>query len=113
MDTSERERATAEAGRVLAQAHAEAEAIRREALVTADGIRRIALEDARSLNLGATEASSAPKPGPATLHELVARIDRLEKKSRRQRERIDRLENVLLGLAPGLSDRRGKRKKKR
>jgi hypothetical protein len=112
MDTSERERATAEAGRILAQAHAEAEAIRREALVTADGIRRIALEDARSLNLGVSDAAPAPKPASVTLPELLARVERLEKKSRRQRDRIERLENVLLGLAPGLSGRRGQRKKK-
>jgi hypothetical protein len=111
MDTSERKRVTAEAGRVLAQAHAEAEAIRREALVTADGIRRIALEDARSLNLGASEATPAPRRAPVTLPELLARVERLEKKSRRQRDRIERLENVLLGLAPGLSRRRGKKRK--
>src|SRR5262245_11240158 len=113
MDTSERERATAEAGRVLAQAHAEAEAIRREALVTADGIRRIALEDARSLNLGGSEPAPQPKAATVTLPELLARVKRLEKKTRRQRDRIERLENVLLGLAPGLSGRRDKRKKKR
>ena len=100
---TDRDDTATEAARILAQAHAEAEAIRREALVTADGIRRIALEDARSLDLSAVAPAVARQPSGA---ELVARLERLERRQRKLSRRIERLEDVLLGLAPGLSRRK-------
>jgi hypothetical protein len=95
------------AARLLAQARAEAEAIRRDALVTAEGIRQIALEDAGSLDLPGTSAA-APEPAPRDLppRDLVARLEKLERKVKRQRRQIERLENVLLGIAPGLTRRK-------
>ena len=88
------------AARLLTQARAEAEAIRRDALVTAEGIRQIAVEDARSLDLtGAAPSEPVPR-------DLLARIEKLERKVKRQGRQIERLENVLLGLAPGLTRRK-------
>jgi hypothetical protein len=112
---TEREDAVADASRIIARAREEAEAIRREALVTAEGIRQIALEDARSLDLPGT----APLDGgdtraavvDAMLGELLLRVNRIERKLKRQRRQIERVEAVLLGLAPGLSG--GRRRKKR
>jgi hypothetical protein len=89
------------AARLLTQARAEAEAIRRDALVTAEGIRQIAVEDARSLDLTSAAPSSDRVP-----RDLVARIEKLERKIKRQGRQIERLENVLLGLAPGLRRRK-------
>ena len=90
---------------VLARAKEEAEQIRRDALVTAEGIRRIAIEDARELRLpGAVDEAEVD----AGRVELEARVERLERKVKRQRRQIERLEAVLLGLAPGL----GRRKKR-
>ena len=91
------------AARLLAQARAEAEAIRREALVTAEGIRQIAVEDARSLDL--TGAAAIPTSDPVP-RDLIARIEKLERKVKRQGRQIERLEAVLLGLAPGLRRRK-------
>jgi hypothetical protein len=89
------------AARLLTQARAEAEAIRRDALVTAEGIRQIAVEDARSLDLTGPAPSAEPVP-----RDLIARIEKLERKVKRQGRQIERLENVLLGLAPGLRRRK-------
>jgi hypothetical protein len=96
---------------VLARAKEEAEQIRRDALVTAEGIRRIALEDAKELRLsgsGAVSDAGTTEPAPA----LEQRVERLERKVKGQRRRIDRLEAVLLGLAPGLSSGPARRKKR-
>ena len=96
---------------VLARAKEEAEQIRRDALVTAEGIRRIALEDANELRLsGSAAAFDAGTTEPASA--LEQRVERLERKVKRQRRRIDRLEAVLLGLAPGLSSGPACRKKR-
>jgi hypothetical protein len=92
---------------VLARAKEEAEQIRRDALVTAEGIRRIALEEAKELRLPGS-GSGATEPAAA----LEQRVERLERKVKRQRRRIDRLEAVLLGLAPGLSSGPARRKKR-
>jgi hypothetical protein len=108
--------AITEASRLLARARADAEAIRREALVTAEGIRQIALEDARTLNLAGTTlpagASGEAETGPSPA-EVLERVVRLERKLKRQRRQIERLEAVLLGLAPGLSPVSAPRRKKR
>jgi hypothetical protein len=96
---------------VLARAKEEAEQIRRDALVTAEGIRRIALEDAKELRLSGSGADfEAGTNEPASA--LEQRVERLERKVKRQRRRIDRLEAVLLGLAPGLSSGPARRKKR-
>ncbi len=88
------------AARLLTEARAEAETIRRDALVTAEGIRQIAVEDARTLDLtGAATPDRVPR-------DLIARIEKLERKVKRQGRQIERLENVLLGVAPGLRRRK-------
>ena len=93
------------------RAKEEAEQIRRDALVTAEGIRRIALEDATSSGCPARPPNSTPAlTEPASA--LEQHVERLERKVKRQRRRIDRLEAVLLGLAPGLSSGPARRKKR-
>jgi hypothetical protein len=112
---TERDDAVADASRIVARAQADAETIRREALVTAEGIRQIALEDARSLDLpGTTPADGAGARADdvdARLTELLERVARIERKLKRQRRQIERVEAVLLGLAPGLSGRRRGKKR--
>jgi hypothetical protein len=116
---TERDEIAGEAYRLLARAQADADAIRREALVTAEGIRQIALEDARTVDLTG-DAPPRPRSEPAAAHntaaphaaELLARVERVERKLKRQRRQIERLEAVLLGIAPGLSNRSGRRKKR-
>jgi DNA invertase Pin-like site-specific DNA recombinase len=106
--------AMSEAARLLARAQADADAIRRDALVTAEGIRQIALEDARTLSLpGTTPPTQAGAGEGPSLAELLERVERLERKLKRQRRQIERLEAVLLGLAPGLSPGYERRRKKR
>jgi hypothetical protein len=100
--SANRDDPTAEAYRLLARAQAEADAIRRDALVTAEGIRQIALEEASELAGAPVIVPSVP----AELAQLTARVERLERKIKRQGRRIERLENVLLGLAPGLRKKR-------
>jgi hypothetical protein len=94
---------------VLARAKEEAEQIRREALVTAEGIRRIALEDAKGLRLGHEQQADED----LRLEALEVQVTRLERKLKKQRRRVERLEDVLLGLAPGLRGRRRTRGRKK
>jgi hypothetical protein len=96
---------------VLARAKEEAEQIRRDALVTAEGIRRIAIEDARELRIPGEDEGPDGAPTAALQAgraEMQARIEKLERRVKQQRRQIERLEAVLLGLAPGL--RRGKKR---
>jgi hypothetical protein len=90
---------------VLARAKEEAEQIRRDALVTAEGLRRLALEDAREIHLVDVDGVAGDHTTVAASDDFTAlrtRLERLERKVKRQRRQIERLEDVLLGLAPGL-----------
>ena len=72
---------------IVDAARAEADAIRREARVTADGIVQIAREETKDVA-------------------LETRVEQLERRVSKQKKKIERLENVLLGLAPGTPARR-------
>jgi hypothetical protein len=72
---------------IVEAARAEADAIRQEARVTADGIVQIAREDTKDVG-------------------LELRVEQLERRVSKQKKKIERLENVLLGLAPGIPARR-------
>jgi hypothetical protein len=91
-----------EASGRLERARADAEQIRRDALVTAEGIRQIAREDAKAISGGA----GVPEDAASEIAALRARVRRLERKLKRQGRRVERLEDVLLGLAPGLRKKR-------